>query len=34
MAPEKVTRKRGELSAELSRALAEYGLVVPGKARA
>jgi RNA polymerase sigma-70 factor, ECF subfamily len=34
MAPEKLQRKRGELSADLSRALAEYGLLVPGKARA
>ncbi len=34
MAPEKITRKRGELSAELSRALADFGLLVPGKARA
>lgn len=33
MAPEKITRKRGELSAELSRVLTEYGLpLVTGKA--
>lgn len=32
MAPEKRVRKRGELSAELSRALADFGLFVPGKA--
>ena len=33
MAPEKVHRQRGELSAELSRVLTEYGLpLVPGKA--
>ena len=29
MAPEKLQRKRGELSAELSRALGEHGLFVP-----
>ena len=29
MAPEKLQRKRGELSAELSRLLTEYGLLVP-----
>ncbi len=33
MAPERVSRKRGELSADLARVLAEYGLpLVPGKA--
>jgi len=32
MAPEKLPRKRGELSAELSRALIEHGLLVPAKA--
>src|SRR5689334_3145234 len=34
MAPEKLHRRRGELSADLSRALTEFGLFVPGKARA
>jgi RNA polymerase sigma-70 factor, ECF subfamily len=35
MVPERVTRRRGELSAELSRVLTEYGLpLIPGKARA
>lgn len=35
MMPEKLTRRRGELSAELSRILTEYGLpLVHGKARA
>jgi RNA polymerase sigma-70 factor, ECF subfamily len=35
MMPERVTRRRGELSAELSRVLTEYGLpLVTGKARA
>jgi RNA polymerase sigma-70 factor, ECF subfamily len=35
MAPEKLRRPRGELSAELSRVLTEYGLpLIPGKARA
>ena len=29
MAPEKLHRKRGELSAELSRLLTEHGLLVP-----
>jgi RNA polymerase sigma-70 factor (ECF subfamily) len=33
MAPERIPRKRGELSADLARVLAEYGLpLVPGKA--
>jgi DNA-directed RNA polymerase specialized sigma24 family protein len=33
MSPERITRKRGELSDELSRVLTEYGLpLVPGKA--
>ncbi len=35
MAPERISRKRGELSSELSRVLTEYGLpLIPGKARA
>jgi RNA polymerase sigma-70 factor (ECF subfamily) len=35
MAPERIARKRGELSSELSRVLTEYGLpLIPGKARA
>jgi len=35
MMPERITRKRGELSAELSRVLTEYGLpLITGKARA
>ena len=32
MAPERLPRKRGELSSELSRALIEHGLLVPAKA--
>lgn len=35
MAPERISRRKGELSAELSRVLTEYGLpLVTGKARA
>jgi hypothetical protein len=29
MAPEKLQRKRGELSTELSRALGEHGFLIP-----
>jgi hypothetical protein len=33
--PEKITRRRAELSEELSRVLTEYGLpLIPSKARA